>query len=396
MRFSQVLSSASIIGASLASPLGHEHVPHKREVAYVTNIQTTTVYGTAPQEIGGQSTTVSLDASNTLAQQAATQTSSLSEVSRGVVAVPSDPATSSSSSSSSSITSASSASQTSAESSSASSSTASSSSSKPSSTDSGSIGSGGAKGITYSPYSDSGSCKSASDIASELSTLSGYDIIRLYGVDCDQVSAVLQAKSSNQKLFLGIYYVNAIEDGVSAIKDAINAHGSWDDVYAVSIGNELVNMGEATVSQVGSYVEKGRSALSSAGYNGPVVSVDTFIAVINNPGLCEHSDFMAVNAHAYFDYNTAAEDSGKWVMEQIERVWGACQGNKNVMITESGWPSQGQTLGKAVASKENQKSAIESIKSVCGNSVILFTAFNDYWKADGAYGCEKYWGIFSN
>ncbi|CUS22524.1 LAQU0S05e07316g1_1 [Lachancea quebecensis] len=399
MRFSQVLSSASMIGASLASPLGHEHADHKRAVAYVTNVQTTTVYGTAPQQIGGASTTVSLDASNTIAQQAATQTSSLSEVSRGVAAVPSEATSTVSDSSSSSSAAASTStasSSASASSSTSASSSASSSSSQASSTASSSVGSGGAKGITYSPYSDSGSCKSSSQIASELSELSGFDVIRLYGVDCDQVSAVLQGKSSNQKLFLGIYYVNAIEDGVNAIKDAINSYGSWDDVYAVSIGNELVNGGEATVSQVGSYVKEGRTHLSAAGYTGPVVSVDTFIAVINNPGLCDHSDFMAVNAHAYFDYNTAAEDSGTWVMEQIERVWGACQGNKNVLITESGWPSVGQTLGKAVASKENQKSAISSIKSVCGNSVILFTAFNDYWKADGAYGCEKYWGIFSD
>ncbi|SCV02430.1 LAME_0H00364g1_1 [Lachancea meyersii CBS 8951] len=394
MRFSHVLSSAALAGVSLATPLGHEHPAHKRDVAYVTNVRTTTVFGTAPQQIGGQSTTVALDASNTVAQQAATESTSLSEISRGVAAAPTEAVSSTVSFSSSSSSSSSS---TSAAASSGSSVPASSSSSSSAAaTSSSSAGSAGAKGITYSPYSSSGSCKSSSEIASDLAQLSGYDIIRLYGVDCDQVSAVLQNKASSQKLFLGIYYTNAIQDGVNTIKSAIEAHGSWDDVYAVSIGNELVNGGEATVAQVGSYVSEGRSALTSAGYSGPVVSVDTFIAVINNPGLCDHSDFMAVNAHAYFDYNTAAEDSGTWLVEQIQRVWGACQGNKEVLITESGWPSQGDTLGKAVPSKENQASAISSIKSSCGSAVILFTAFNDYWKADGAYGCEKYWGILSN
>ncbi|SCU86381.1 LAFA_0E00386g1_1 [Lachancea sp. 'fantastica'] len=392
MRFTQVLSSAAIAGVSLASPLGHEHAAHKRDVAYVTNVQTTTVFGTAPQQIGGASTTVQLDASNTIAQQAATQSTSLSEVSRGVDAAPTAAPSSTAPASSAAASSVSSSPSSAPASSSSSSAPAASSSSS----SSGSVGSGGAKGITYTPYSDSGSCKSSSDIASELAQLSGFDIIRLYGVDCDQVSAVLQNKASNQKLFLGIYYTDAIQDGVNTIKSAIDAHGSWDDVYAVSIGNELVNSGAASVSQVGSLVSEGKSALKSAGYSGPVVSVDTFIAVINNPGLCEYSDFMAVNAHAYFDYNTAASDAGTWLNQQIQRVWGACNGNKNVLITESGWPSQGETLGKAVASKQNQVSAIDSIKSSCGNAVILFTAFNDYWKADGAYGCEKYWGILSN
>ncbi|SCU98830.1 LAMI_0F16402g1_1 [Lachancea mirantina] len=386
MRFSKILASASLTGLTVASPLGHEHAEHKRDVVYVTNVQTTTVEGSAPLSVGGASTTVAVDASNTVAQQAAAGTLSLSEVSR-VGAAPSSAV---------STTTSPAAVASSGSGSAPASSSQSSSSSQASSSSGPSVGSGGAKGITYTPYSDSGACKAASEVASDLASLTGFDIIRLYGVDCDQVASVLQAKKSNQKLFLGIYYVDAIDSGVSTIQSAIETYGSWDDVYAVSIGNELVNSGAATVSQVGSYIQQGRSALSSAGYNGPVVSVDTFIAVINNPGLCEYSDFMGVNAHAYFDYNTAAQDAGTWVLEQIERVWGACNGNKKVLVTESGWPSQGETYGKAVPSKSNQEAAVSSIKSNCGDSVILFTAFNDLWKSDGSYGVEKYWGIFSS
>ena len=67
---------------------------------------------------------------------------------------------------------------------------------------SGGVGSGGAKGITYSPYSDNGGCKSSSQIASEIAQLSGFNVIRLYGVDCDQVAAVLKAKTSSQNFSL--------------------------------------------------------------------------------------------------------------------------------------------------------------------------------------------------
>ncbi|CAX44189.1 cell surface mannoprotein, putative [Candida dubliniensis CD36] len=271
----------------------------------------------------------------------------------------------------------------------------------PSSTESGSepssgVGSGGAKGITYSPYSDNGGCKSSSQIASEVAQLSGFDIIRLYGVDCDQVSAVLKAKSSSQKIFAGIFDVANIESGIKTLADAVKSNGGWDDVYTVSIGNELVNAGSATPSQIKSYVEQGKKALQAAGYNGPVVSVDTFIAVINNPELCDCSDYMAVNAHAFFDGHVAAEDSGAWVLQQIQRVWTACGGKKNVLITETGWPSKGDSNGVAVPSKSNQQAAVSSIKSTCGDSALLFTAFNDFWKADGPYNAEKYWGIYSN
>ncbi|QID81815.1 putative 17 glucosidase scw10 [Saccharomyces pastorianus] len=252
-----------------------------------------------------------------------------------------------------------------------------------------------------SPSSSSSTSSSASSSASSSISASGakvdwFDNIRLYGVDCSQVENVLQAKTSSQKLFLGIYYVDKIQDAVDTIKSAVESYGSWDDITTVSVGNELVNGGSATTTQVGEYVSTAKSALTSAGYTGSVVSVDTFIAVINNPDLCNYSDYMAVNAHAYFDENTAAQDAGPWVLEQIERVYTACGGKKDVVITETGWPSKGDTYGEAVPSKANQEAAISSIKSSCGSSAYLFTAFNDLWKDDGQYGVEKYWGILSS
>lgn len=267
-----------------------------------------------------------------------------------------------------------------------------------SSTNTANTGSAGAKGVTYSPYSADGGCKSSSQIASDIASLSGYTIIRLYGVDCDQVAQVLQAKASSQKIFAGIFDVSDISGGIQTLASAVSSYGSWDDIYTVSIGNELVNSGAATPSQIQSYVAQGRSALSSAGYSGSVVSVDTFIAVINNPALCEYSDYMAVNAHAFFDGHIAAADAGAWVLQQIQRVWTACSGKKNVLITETGWPHQGDANGVAVPSKPNQQSAISSIKSSCGDSSIIFNAYDDLWKTDSAstFNAEKYWGILSS
>ncbi|KAG7662289.1 MP65 [[Candida] subhashii] len=259
--------------------------------------------------------------------------------------------------------------------------------------DASSIGAGGAKGITYSPYADNGACKSYDQIASDIAILSGFDIIRLYGVDCDQVGSVLKAKSSSQKVFAGIFYMDQIEAGVQTIADAVSANGSWDDIYTVSVGNELVNSGQCGPAQIAQYVATARSALTAAGYTGPVVSVDTFIAVINNPSLCQYSDYIAVNAHAFFDGHYTAPDAGAWVLQQIQNVWTACGGQKNVLITETGWPSQGDANGVAVPSEQNQQAAISSIKSTCGNDAILFTAFNDLWKAPGPFNAEQWWGI---
>lgn len=284
-------------------------------------------------------------------------------------------------------------------SSSAETSTSSAAASAPSSSSSSVSFPGGAKGIVYSPYKVGG-CKTADEVKSDIAKLSGFSVIRIYGVDCDQVPNVLAALGEGQKVFLGIFDVANIESGLSTINDAIKAHGAgWSVVHTISIGNELVNNGAATVDQIAGYVKTARSVLSGFGYTGPVVSVDTFIAVINNPGLCALSDYMAVNAHSFFDGNILAKDSGDWVLQQIQRVWSACSSagsEKDVLITESGWPSRGESHGVAVPSLENQKAAISSIKEKVADSCILFTAFNDLWKEDGPMSAEKYYGIYGD
>lgn len=356
---------ATIAGCALSQPLQHQHHEHKVDKrAVVTQIKNIVV------TVGAGDGTATLS-SVSLSEATTASVSSFTHV-------PQNAPTSSVEGSASSEAA----------------SSAESSASIPSSIPSG--GAGGAKGITYTPYANDGSCKSSSQIQSEVAELSGFDVLRLYGVDCDQVAQVLKAKSSSQKIFAGIYDVDNIKDGVSTLASAVKDNGDWDDIYTVSIGNELVNAGSATPSQIGEYVKSGKSALKAAGYSGPVVSVDTFIAVINNPDLCDHSDYMAVNAHAFFDGHISAGDAGDWVLLQIQRVYDACGGKKSVFITETGWPSKGESNGVAVPSKENQESAVSSIKLSCGNDVTLFTAFNDLWKADGPYSAEKYWGIYSS
>ncbi|CAN6654397.1 probable family 17 glucosidase Scw4p [Trichomonascus vanleenenianus] len=251
-----------------------------------------------------------------------------------------------------------------------------------------------ANGISYSPYLNNGGCKSQSEVASDLAQLTDYNVVRIYGTDCNQVANVLSALGDNQKAFVGIFDMGSIPQELATIQSAIESNGKgWDVIHTISIGNELVNGGQATVDQVVSYTNQARGILKGYGYTGPVVAVDTFIAIIENPGLCAASDYIACNAHAYFDGTVTASQAGDWALEQIQRVWEACNGEKSVLISESGWPSQGDTNGVAVPSPANLKTAISSLQQKIGNDVILFSAFNDLWKAPGYLNVEQYWGI---
>ena len=251
-------------------------------------------------------------------------------------------------------------------------------------------------GISYSPYNADNSCKSAAQVATDFQMIRGYSLVRLYGTDCDQIANVLAATQGKDiSLFLGIFDITQLQDGCQTIIDAVN--GDWGSINAVSVGNELLNQGKASVGQVTAAIGQVRDTLKAAGYSGPVVTVDTMVAMKANPELCHASDFCAINCHAFFDGNVVADAAGDFVQQWADLISEAANG-KTVVVTESGWPSQGDANNKAVPSKENQAAAIDSIRLKLGKNVILYNAFNDLWKVDrgDTFGAEKYWGIFGD
>lgn len=248
------------------------------------------------------------------------------------------------------------------------------------------------RGISYSPYIPGG-CKTQDQVNSDFEKISGYDMVRLYGVDCSQVTFVMNAaKPKGMKLFVGIFDVANAKTEAQTLIDSVN--GDWSIIDTVSVGNEWVNGGKGSADQVVGAINLVRGMLSGAGYKGSVVTVDTFVALIANPSLCEASDYAAANCHAFFDGSKTASEAGSFVKDQAARVKAAC-GGKRTVITESGWPWQGEANGAAVPSRENQQAAISSLKSNFDKDLILYTAFDDMWKSDfaGSFNCEKYWGF---
>ena len=257
-------------------------------------------------------------------------------------------------------------------------------------------GAGNGLGINYSPYHADQTCKSADQVKKDLDQINGYGIVRSYGVDCNQVPNIISAaKTKQMKVMLGIFNIDSAADDAKVLVQGVG--NDWGVVDSISVGNEAVNSGKASADQVVSALNAVRGVLSGSGYKGPVVAVDTFDTLIKYPQLCQNSDFAAANAHAFFDSQITADRAGQWAQDTAKRVSNAC--GKKTVITESGWPSQGNPNGAAVPNKQNQEAAIQSLKSAFGNGgLFLFSAYNNLWKQDfdGSHGCEKFWGILGD
>ncbi|KAK4218480.1 cell wall glucanase [Rhypophila decipiens] len=270
-------------------------------------------------------------------------------------------------------------------------------------------------GVTYSPYNSDGTCKTGPQVAADIRAIAPlHSLIRIYGVDCNQVATLLAAVqpfASSLRLFLGIFNLVDLTSQITTLIKAVtdNNGGGWRLIDTISIGNELVNNNQATPQQILSSLATARTALRRAGYTGPVVTVDTVSAIAQNPSLCDASDYCAINVHPFFDPNTSPDKAGEFIASQVKIVREKLADPKQrIVVTETGWPWAGNANGLAVPGRENQKTAIGSIVARFGGdgeeegmgsleNLILFTAFNDQWKKAeaGTFFAEQYWGMYN-
>jgi exo-beta-1,3-glucanase (GH17 family) len=254
-------------------------------------------------------------------------------------------------------------------------------------------------GVAYAPYNADGGCKSATQIMQDFGVISKtYGFVRVYGIDCGQIPNVYAAaKANNLKVFFGIFSLDNLGDQIATLVQGIKK--DWSIVDTVSIGNELVNNGQASPQQILDALTSGRALLKQSGWTGPVVTVDTFVAVLAHPELCKASDYCACNIHPFFDPNTAPAQAGVFVANQVQNIRNKLgDPSARVRVTESGWPWQGSANGQAVPGVEQQAAAISSIRAAFASNpqdMVLFSAFNDLWKkADPpTFYAEQYWGI---
>lgn len=258
--------------------------------------------------------------------------------------------------------------------------------------------------LTYSPYNEDSSCKDSDTVYSDLSVIAnaGIKSVRIYGTDCNSIStvepnALKLGLQIDQGFWIGSDGVDSIDSGV---QDLINwvqnsNNGDWGLFTTITVGNEAIYGGYVDGATLLGKIKSVKTTLRNAGWTGTVTTAEPPQSYIDYTDLCTDTDgidYVGVNAHPYFDPSSSPETAGDFVLTQISTVKNACN-NRDVSITETGYPSAGNTNGLNVPSKANQAIAIAKIMSALDNKGVMFTMLDDKWKAPGPYNVEQHFGI---
>ena len=162
-------------------------------------------------------------------------------------------------------------------------------------------------------------------------------------------------------------------------------------VDIAAVGNEVMYREELTEAQLLDYINRVKKALPGI----PVGYVDAYYEFSHRPKITEACDVILANCYPYWE-GCSIEDSLYHAQQMFGEAVDAANGKK-VIITESGWPSEGGSLKGAFSSKENAMQYFinaQKWSSSADIEMFYFSSFDESWKVGSEGDVGAYWGLW--
>jgi exo-beta-1,3-glucanase (GH17 family) len=162
-------------------------------------------------------------------------------------------------------------------------------------------------------------------------------------------------------------------------------------VDIAAVGNEVLYRKELTEEELLVYINRVKKEVPTieVGY------VDAYYEFSKRPAITDACDVILSNCYPYWE-GCSIEYSLNHMQQMYKEAKTAANGKK-VIITETGWPSQGSSLGGAHSNKENtMKYFINSQvwAEVEEIEMFYFSSFDESWKVGTEGDVGAYWGLW--
>jgi exo-beta-1,3-glucanase (GH17 family) len=168
------------------------------------------------------------------------------------------------------------------------------------------------------------------------------------------------------------------------------ANQGYVDVAAV--GNEVMYRGDLSEDELLEFIHEVKNGITT---DVPVGYVDAYYEFSDRPRITDACDIILANCYPYWE-GCSQEYSLLYMKDMYNRALKAGNGKK-VIITETGWPSEGTSLGGAIPSEENaMKYFINAQKWSQENAIEIFyfSSFDESWKVGAEGDVGAYWGLW--
>jgi exo-beta-1,3-glucanase (GH17 family) len=219
------------------------------------------------------------------------------------------------------------------------------------------------------------------------------DCIRTYSIDngLDKVPEI--AQRYGLKVLHGLWLSNKVPRNRQQIATTVALAKKYPDVIrAVIVGNEVLLRGEMSATELAAIIHEVKAQITQ-----PVTYADVWEFWLRYRDLANAVDFVTIHILPYWeDFPFKASLAAAHVDSIRKRVVAAIP-NKEILIGEVGWPSEGRMREGALPSPSNQARVIAETLTLAKREnfrVNVIEAFDQPWKRwlEGSTG--RYWGIF--
>jgi len=163
-------------------------------------------------------------------------------------------------------------------------------------------------------------------------------------------------------------------------------------VDIAAVGNEVLYRNDLPIEELMQHLDEVRAAIPS---HIPVGYVDAYYEFTVHPELTAKCDVILSNCYPFWE-SCHYDYSLTHMQHMYGQALSAAKGKK-VIITETGWPSKGKSLGDAHPSEMNAlkyfiNTQLWSHKA--GIEVFYFSSFDESWKVGDEGDVGAYWGIW--
>jgi len=232
-----------------------------------------------------------------------------------------------------------------------------------------------------------------SQIDEDLALLAGdAHAVRTYTVDGVMAEVPRLAAVHGLNVALGAWISNQADRNEAEISRLIDVYReNHKHVVRVIIGNETILREEQTVPQMIAHIERVRRSVWA-----PISTAEPWHIWLKHPELVKHVDFIAVHLLPYWE-GISVDAAVDYVLERYQDLQRAYP-DKQVVISEVGWPSKGRTRQDAVASHANQAKFLRRFLAEAERRNITYyvmEAFDQPWKRDLEGEAGSHWGVFN-
>lgn len=249
-------------------------------------------------------------------------------------------------------------------------------------------------GICFSPYEGSqkpGDPITETQVRRKLELLRPYaDWIRVFS--CTEGNEIIPrlAKEYGFKTLVGAWLGEELDKNELEINALVElANNGFVDVAAV--GNEVMYREEMEEEELIAYILRVKKQLPKI----PVGYVDAYYEFSNRPMITEACDVILANCYPYWE-GCHIDYSLLYMKQMYYQAQQAAPG-KRIIITETGWPSQGDALGAAEPGHENALKYFINAQNWSkkeGVEMFYFSAFDESWKVGAEGSVGAFWGLW--